>query len=347
MDKLALAGFLDPRILELIILPTEQCNFRCTYCYEDFEIGQMPDATVQAIKQLILKRMPRIQRLVISWFGGEPLMAKSIVFELNEFAQRECEKAGVEFTSNMTTNGFGIDPATFESLSKFDMRKYQISMDGDEEDHNKTRKLISGRGSFSKIWNNLMGMRDSSEEFQVMLRVHVHNSNIDSIALLLAKLNSEFGNDPRFYIFFKAVGNWGGDSVKQMNLIKDSRVVIAGFEALLESWGWFAARPYGKNDRPFHPCYAAKPSSFVIRADGSLAKCTVAFNDPRNRIGHINDDGTLHIENEKMHAFMRGFEDGDQSALHCPMNGMPAVDEVKVIKFEKKPGISDGAARAA
>lgn len=346
MDKLVLAGFLDPRILQLIILPTEQCNFRCTYCYEDFEIGQMRDPTVQAIKQLILKRMPKIQRLVLSWFGGEPLMAKSIVFELNEFAQRECEKAGVEFMSNITTNGFGMDSATFELLSKFGVRRYQISMDGDEEDHDKTRKLISGRGSFSKIWSNLMGMRDSSEEFHVKLRIHVHNSNLDSIARLLPKLNSEFGNDPRFSILFKSVGNLGGDSVKQMNLIKDSRTVIAGFEALLDDWGWFAARPYGKNDMAFHPCYAAKPSSFVIRADGSLAKCTVAFSDPRNRIGHINDDGTLHIENKKMLAFMRGFKDGDQSALHCPMAGMPAVDEVKVIKFEKKPGISD-AARAA
>lgn len=23
-------------VLHLILLPTEQCNFRCTYCYEDF-----------------------------------------------------------------------------------------------------------------------------------------------------------------------------------------------------------------------------------------------------------------------------------------------------------------------
>lgn len=347
MDKSTLAGFLDPRILELIILPTEQCNFRCTYCYEDFEIGEMKANTVEAIKLLILKRMPRIQRLVLSWFGGEPLMAKAIVFELNQFAQRECEKAGVQFSSNMTTNAFGLDPATFDTLSRSGMLKYQISLDGDEQEHNQTRKMISGRGSFARIWSNLLAMRASSAQFYVKLRLHVHVSNLDSVRSLLTKLNAEFGSDPRFYIFFKSVGNWGGDSVKQMDLIKDSRAVIAEFEALLESWGWFAARPYGKNDRPFHPCYAAKPSSFVIRADGSLAKCTVAFSDPRNRIGHINDDGTLTIENEKMLAFMRGFEDGNQSALHCPMKGMPAMDEVKVIKFEKRLPVGGAAALPA
>ena len=347
MDKSTLASFLDPRVLELIILPTEQCNFRCTYCYEDFEIGEMKANTVEAIKLLIMRRLPKIQRLVISWFGGEPLMAKAHVFELNAFAKRECERAGIEFLSNMTTNAFGLDRATFDTLSQLGMRKYQISMDGDEEGHNQTRKLMSGRGSFKKIWSNLLAMRESSEPFYVKLRVHVHKSNLESVRSLIEKVNAEFGKDERFYIFFKSVGNWGGDSVKQMDLIKDSRTVIAEFEALLESWGWFAARSYGKNERPFNPCYAAVPSSFVIRADGSLAKCTVAFSDPRNRIGHINDDGTLHIDNEKMLQFMRGFEDGNQSALHCPMKGMPAADEVKVIRFERKERTVEGTAQPA
>jgi uncharacterized protein len=347
MDKTTLASFLNPRVLQLIILPTEQCNFRCTYCYEDFEIGQMEARTVEAIKLLILKRLPSLKMLYIAWFGGEPLMAKSHVFELSEFAQKECEKAGVAFSSNMTTNAFGLDPATFQTLAKFGMRKYQISLDGDEEGHNKTRKMISGRGSFSKIWNNLLAMRDSKEEFLVRLRVHVHHANIDSIRRLIGKLNAEFGGDPRFEIFMKAIGNWGGDSVKQMNLIKDSKIVIAELKSLLGDGGWFNARPDALKEGPFSPCYAAIPSSFVIRADGSLAKCTVAFNDPRNRIGHIKDDGTLYIENDKVHQFMRGFEDGDQGALHCPMKSMPAAEEVKVIKFEKLERVSNNVAEPA
>jgi uncharacterized protein len=31
---------LSPRFQQLTILPTEKCNFRCTYCYEDFELGK-------------------------------------------------------------------------------------------------------------------------------------------------------------------------------------------------------------------------------------------------------------------------------------------------------------------
>lgn len=335
MDKTTLAPFMSPRMLELIILPTEQCNFRCTYCYEDFEIGQMEEHTIEAIKKLIVARLPGLQVFSISWFGGEPLMAKGVIYEITAFAQRVCAEAGVKFGSNMTTNAFGLDRLTFDRLMDLSVRAYQISIDGDEEQHNKTRKLMSGRGTFQRIWSNLLEMRGHSGEFNITMRLHIHENNIDSIRVLLGKIVQEFGGDPRFVIFMKAVGNWGGESVKSLNLVRDSKDIIAEFEQMLTERGWYANRGGGKGEHVFKPCYAARPTSFVIRADGSLAKCTVAFNDARNKVGHINPDGTLTIENEKMRTFMRGFQTLDEKALHCPMNGMPKLEEIKVIKFEK------------
>ncbi len=337
MDRIELAPHMNPHQLQLIILPTEQCNFRCTYCYEDFEIGMMKRNTVLAIKKLIENRLPRLDYFALSWFGGEPLMAKAIVTELNAFAQRECAAAGVEFAAAMTTNAFGLDRDTFDQLVALDIRDYQISIDGDESEHNKTRKLVNGKGSFARIWSNLLALRSSPETFKIMLRVHVHKDNVDSIRALLPKMQDAFGDDPRFTIFMKAVGNWGGDSVKSMDLLHKPEDIIADLKAQLTELGWFKARPVatGGPVRTVTPCYAAKPNSFVIRADGNLAKCTVAFSDPRNRVGQINDDGTLELENDKLRTFMRGFQSLDKSALHCPMKGMPKAMEEKVLKFER------------
>jgi uncharacterized protein len=35
-----IAATISRKVQQLIILPTEKCNFRCSYCYEDFMIGK-------------------------------------------------------------------------------------------------------------------------------------------------------------------------------------------------------------------------------------------------------------------------------------------------------------------
>jgi hypothetical protein len=58
-----LSAALSDRTLHLILLPTEQCNFRCTYCYEDFAIGRMERETINAVKLLLDRRFDGLQGL--------------------------------------------------------------------------------------------------------------------------------------------------------------------------------------------------------------------------------------------------------------------------------------------
>jgi uncharacterized protein len=346
MDKQLLAGFLNPRKLELIVFPTEQCNFRCTYCYEDFEIGMMKPETVQAIKKLISARVGKLDQFMLKWFGGEPLLAKNIVLELSDYAKQECAKFNVQFFSGMTTNAFGLDRNTFDNLVDLNIKHFQISIDGDEEEHNKTRKLMSGRGTFKQIWKNLLAIRSSEAVFTILLRLHIHADNVDSIVQLLPRLQAEFGSDPRFEISLYPVGNWGGESVKQMSLTKNKVITLAGLKLQLVDLGWFGNRPVDEHTA-VDPCYASKPNAFTIRADATLGKCTVALSDKRNNIGRINDDGTLTIESEKVQPFMRGFSSLVERELECPMQDMAKISETKVIKFERKNSNSDAVTQAA
>src|ERR1044071_7965793 len=65
--------------LQLILLPTEQCNFRCMYCYEDFSGGRMSPGVSEGVKRLIDRRLDGLRSLTVSWFGGEPLLARGNV----------------------------------------------------------------------------------------------------------------------------------------------------------------------------------------------------------------------------------------------------------------------------
>src|SRR5262249_34725356 len=47
--------------LELILLTSEDCNFRCVYCYEKFARGTMAPEVRQGLMALALKRAPTLR----------------------------------------------------------------------------------------------------------------------------------------------------------------------------------------------------------------------------------------------------------------------------------------------
>jgi uncharacterized protein len=143
-----LLSLITNRHLELIIFPTEQCNFRCTYCYEEFLIGKMKAGVVDGIKKLIMRRADKLDSLKISWFGGEPLAAKNIVFEISEFIQKLLvDYPNLKYMSDMTTNAYQLDEKTLHKLVALGINNFQISLDGTEDIHNKTRLRIDGAGN--------------------------------------------------------------------------------------------------------------------------------------------------------------------------------------------------------
>ena len=69
-------------------------------------------------------------------------------------------------------------------------------------------------------------------------------------------------------------------------------------------------------------CYASQPNSLAIRSNGDLAKCTVALYDDRNRIGKLNEDGTITVDQNKVRLWMRGLATLNNLDLACPYGTM-------------------------
>lgn len=314
------ASAFDNSVLELIILPTEKCNFRCTYCYEDFKIGRMSSEVILGIKNLIGKRIKSLRRLGISWFGGEPLLAKSVVFDISEFAAKVSRENDVGFSGGLTTNGYLLDNETLDRLVNCGQNHFQITLDGDQDIHDRRRLRADGSGTFDVIWNNLIAIRQSTHRVAVTIRVHVARDNLESLDRLVPKLNSSFGNDERFDIHFHKLSDLGGptsgkiptlsylDYSKAMARLKGESKVLADSEV-------------DKTERR-EICYAARSNSIMIRADGRLGKCTVALDDPRNSIGRINQDGSLDVDNDLLRLWLEGFTDFDVNALSCPLTAI-------------------------
>jgi uncharacterized protein len=164
VDELAVAEAMHREVqeqkdsLELILMPNENCNFRCLYCYESFKHNKMRRSVIDGVVEYIGSRIHGLNELMVGWFGGEPLTAPEIIEEISSQAQSLCDRHGVSYSSSMVTNGYLLDDEIATMLLKAEVRQFQITLDGPKEHHDRLRVLGSRRGTFDRILENLVGM---------------------------------------------------------------------------------------------------------------------------------------------------------------------------------------------
>lgn len=317
---------INPRRLELIILPTEKCNLRCGYCYEDFKIGRIRPETVQGIKALIKKRAEDLLLLKLSWFGGEPLLASNEILDICHYANQQTKRnPNLRIISGMTTNGVLLTPDLAKKLDSVGVKQYQISLDGPQELHDKSRVTVNGKGSYDAIWQNLIALSRTKIQFHIVLRVHYQLSTWREVLPLLDLIKKEFGEDTRFEVLFKAILRLGGKNDESIVSLNAEQKINIEKELIERVKGRNAVENYkkieyveGNEKAESNVCYAAKANSLLIRANGRINKCTVALNDDSNDIGSINIDGTLSIDKGKLAPWLKGIETNSDFELGCP-----------------------------
>jgi len=290
----------------------------------------MRESVISSIERFIENRAPNLKSLSLSWFGGEPLAASDIVLRISEFSKHLCNQHSVNFGGVITTNGYHLDFDLFSKLVNLNQNHLQISLDGWGSIHDRTRKLANGKGTFQRIWQNLLELRNFGGEFGVVLRVHLTNKNFDGVQKLCSMIVENFGKDPRFSVNLQDVRPLGGASanVERIDPLKFEGMASALHEILNNMKKDHAKVSSSDNTREnlnrmaaedqAYICYASKPNSILIRSDGSIGKCTVHLSSDHNKIGRLKSDGKLEIDQSKSLKWLRGFANGDLETLACP-----------------------------
>lgn len=299
--------------LQLIILPTEKCNLRCRYCYEDFAQGNMSDDTISGIKAVLSSRISSLTHLQIGWFGGEPLLNFKAIREICSFVNNNALPS-LTFRSSISTNATLLSRERFTELLTLNVRDYQITLDGDQKEHDSTRVAKNGKGTFSKIWDSLISLKEFDGDYNVRLRIHLTKQNINSQRNLLKKIASEFGLDNRWSVHIKKIEQLSSN-FNAKSLLLDEASSLQAITDHAISLGLSVA------DADDPVCYAAKPNSFVIRANGVVSKCTVALDDPVNDIGRISKDG-LSIDSSKYAQWILPIIDNNLKDAACPLHAI-------------------------
>jgi uncharacterized protein len=309
--------------LELILLASEDCNFRCTYCYEDFRRGTMQPSVREGIKNLVRNRLGALKELSVSWFGGEPLYGMEAIDDLGPFFAEIAQEAGLRYHTHMTTNGYLLTDEIADRLLACKINDFQITLDGLPADHDRHRAARDGSGTFDTIFQNLCRLADRPDQFTVVIRVNFDNENAPGLETFLGMLQHRFANDARFIMAFHTVGQWGGPNdanlavcgVDESNVVRKRVTAAARSLGLNVVGGW---RPgLGAGDEV---CYAARPYNFIVGAHGDLMKCTIDLDKAdHNIVGKISADGTLDLDVDKMALWTEPAFERDTGCQSCHM----------------------------
>jgi uncharacterized protein len=154
--------------LKITVLTTLQCNFACDYCIQgdhgDYNksAAKMSLETAARVSAWVEGRMDAIapRRLVLTFFGGEPLLNMPVLYAMAERLHAACAARGVEFLINIITNGLLLSREMVERLNPLGLNGIKITLDGDREAHNRSRPLRGGQGTFDKIIANTRAVAD-------------------------------------------------------------------------------------------------------------------------------------------------------------------------------------------
>lgn len=307
----------EDRTLNLIIMPNEDCNFRCVYCYEDFEKSEMKEKTINGLINYVKHNIRKYEALVVSWFGGEPLISFNVIQKLSKELMEICENEGVEYVAGITTNGYKLTTEVFRELLDYKVLGYQITLDGTKETHDQFRVGKNGEETFDTIVENMKNIRDMDEErgFQIMIRSNISEGTFPVMHEFIDFISEEFVDDPRFKMHFVSVKNLKGDQSGDIHLC-DTKELFP-FYNHAEKKG-FDFSFYKQTLQPGgSECYAALPDSFVIGSDGMVYKCTVAFNNPLNHVGNILENGEMEIYEERLALWLSGGANEDSACTSC------------------------------
>lgn len=286
-------------VLNIIIMPTENCNFLCPYCYENHANVTMSDDLVEKIKKYIMSNADHYKNININWFGGEPTLCSNIIYDINNLALELKGKYKFDFLSSITTNGYLLNRDMFIKYYTSGITKYQITIDG--WNHNSTRYLKNGQPTLDTIINNLKEIKDLPEnkfQFSIVIRHNVLEGDNDFT--WYDNLKELFGDDNRFFVLVRPVSDFGGDTIGELNLLKGMEIEkqISEHIDYLKKIGLNTKNCFEKSLFS-NMCYVSYKNGYIFRANGNIEKCTVALGEDYNIIGKIEPKSGVVIDEEK------------------------------------------------
>ncbi len=179
--KLAYLDFLEERDsseIQIFFVPRYECNFACSYCYQDEYTPEKADLSGEKIDAFFsyIEREFAGRRKYITVFGGEPLLpGEKHRNELQNIITKAAER---NIDLAIVTNGYNLADY-IDILSMGKIREIQVTLDGTAAVHDSRRYLKNKSGTFDRV---VAGIDEALKNgFAINLRMVIDKDNIDNL----------------------------------------------------------------------------------------------------------------------------------------------------------------------
>lgn len=279
------------------VLTATSCNLGCAYCYQNVNAAapgyhnpmRIPAVTLSLasaadIGRFVDEAMTRenCDSSSLLVFGGEPLLNIPGTLDLlSQLKRRNLLDAGI------VTNAVLLDAPLATALEDAGLTYVQVTFDGSKAAHDTIRVTRNGRGTYSKILDNVRSSATSTS-LKWQFRVNVSHRNIGGLDQLVDDLASVVNEIPGQYSFRLAliddvgIGYENGieysDDLARRFVELNTRAISSGMSVPLIK---------GLTDCPYCSVVGGGAGA-VINADGTLYSCWETVGRPGWEVGSLS-----------------------------------------------------------
>lgn len=243
--------------LNITLVLTGRCNCKCVYCYEEKKAGDLVDFNLvdEAVRFVAEKMKKGYKRLLVTFFGGEPLIRK----ELIDIFSDHFISLGYDYSFAIITNAVLLEREDIFRWKSKGLICIKTTIDGGEKSHN-ARRINDSINCYRTIVNNLK-MVSEIGDIEIIIGMVV-DENIYDIEKMIDDVRGQ-GIDAKYCISIKEPDTYTPE--------EKGNILISCASAIKRA-GAFQYSKLSTNHGDI--CFGKKKYAYVINGDGKIFLCT-------------------------------------------------------------------------
>jgi len=309
-----------------ILMPTYDCNLRCSYCYQDHmrtdcSFKHLLRSMRAPMIERIFAALPRLEerhgldpsaprRRSFGLFGGEPLLA-ALRPSIEQILGKAFEMGDADLWA--ISNGTELD-AYRDLLGPAGIARLQITLDGPPAQHDRRRIYADGSGSFERIAANITMALELGTA--VSIRLNVDRSNLGDLPAVADEFVARgWDRAAGFSAYTSPVRSGNGktdvattfsswDLDRALTRMREEHPNLHLLFRPDEGMRAKARRIFGDSREilpSLRPAFCgAHDRMYIFDPFGDIYACWERTGDPNVRVGHVTPEGEVEMREDQV-----------------------------------------------